>query len=123
MFDEIVVTMDNDGDLITRAEAVKAALDWNVRPHEDVFDAIKSAIAVRMHAVPKAEGWVSVKDRMPETRHAVLVYTPHHKNIWAATMHEDGNWYIWSPNYRILLDPDWYGPITHWMPLPEVPEV
>ena len=66
--------------------------------------------------------WVSVNDRMPETRHAVLVYTPHHKNIWAATMHEDGNWYIWSPGGRVLLDPDWYGPITHWMPLPEQPK-
>lgn len=68
-------------------------------------------------------GWISIEDRLPETRHAVLVYTPHHKNIWAASMHEDGNWYIWSPSYRILLDPDWYGPITHWMPLPEAPEV
>ena len=66
--------------------------------------------------------WVSVKDRLPETRHAVLVYTPHHKNIWAASMHEDGNWYIWTPGGRALLDPDWYGPITYWMPLPEPPK-
>lgn len=67
--------------------------------------------------------WISVKDRLSETRHAVLVYTPHHKNIWAASMHEDGNWYIWSPGGRVLLDPDWHGPITHWMPLPTPPEV
>ena len=67
--------------------------------------------------------WISVKDRLPETRHAVLVYTPHHKNIWASSMHEDGNWYIWSPGGKVLLDPDWHGPITHWMPLPESPEV
>lgn len=66
--------------------------------------------------------WISVKDRLPETRHAVLVYTPYHKNIWAASMHEDGNWYIWSPCGREYLDSDWYGPITHWMPLPEPPE-
>lgn len=71
---------------------------------------------------PTVNGWISVKDRMPETRHAVLVYTPYHKNIWAASMHEDGNWYIWSPGSRVLLDPDWHGPITHWMPLPEPPE-
>ena len=72
---------------------------------------------------PTIGGWISVEDRMPETRHAVLVYTPHHKNIWAASMHEDGNWYIWSPGGKVLLDPDWHGPITHWMPLPEPPEV
>lgn len=66
--------------------------------------------------------WISVKDRMPETRHAVLVYTLYYKNIWAASMHEDGNWYIWSPGNRVLLDPDWHGPITHWMPLPEPPK-
>lgn len=70
----------------------------------------------------KAPRWISVKDRLPETRHAVLVYTPHHKNIWAASMHEDGNWYIWSPGGRVLLDPDWHGPITHWRPFPEPPE-
>lgn len=67
--------------------------------------------------------WIRVEERLPETRHAVLVYTPYHKNIWAASMHEDGNWYIWSPGGKVLLDPDWNGPITHWMPLPEPPEV
>lgn len=67
-------------------------------------------------------GWISVKDRLPETRHAVLAYTPYHKNIWAVSMHEDGNWYIWSPHGRVYLDPDWHGPITHWMPLPEPPK-
>lgn len=71
---------------------------------------------------PTVGGWISVKDRMPESRHAVLVYTPHYKNIWAVSMHEDGNWYIWSPNGRVLLDPDWHGPITHWMPFPEPPK-
>ena len=71
---------------------------------------------------PTVSGWVRVEDRLPETRHAVLVYTPHHKNIWAASMHEDGNWYIWSPGNSVLLDPDWYGPITHWMLTPEPPK-
>lgn len=69
-----------------------------------------------------SSNWISVKDRLPETRHAVLVYTPHYKNIWAVSMHEDGNWYIWSPGSRVLLDPDWHGQITHWMPLPEPPK-
>lgn len=71
---------------------------------------------------PTVNGWISVKDRLPETRHAVLVYTHHYKNIWAASMHEDGNWYTWSPRDGVYLDPDWHGPIAYWMPLPESPE-
>ena len=76
----------------------------------------------QIDSAPTVGGWISVKDRLPETRHAVLAYTPHYKNIWAVSMHEDGNWYIWSPYGRVCLDPDWYGPITHWMPLPEPPK-
>ena len=94
-------------------------------PEEGFIGTLKSLIdtqpTVKDINIPSK--WISVKDRLPETRHAVLVYTPHHKNIWAASMHEDGNWYIWSPGGKVLLDPDWNGPITHWMPLPEPPEV
>lgn len=79
--------------------------------------------ALELLKEPTVGGWVSVEDRMPEIRHAVLVYTPHYKNIWAASMHEDKNWYIWSPGGGVLLDPDWYGPITHWRPMPSAPEV
>jgi hypothetical protein len=86
---------------------------------KSMFDA---ALKLLKEQEQTPSGWISVNDRMPETCHAVLVYTPHYKNIWAATMHEDGNWYIWSPGGRVLLDPDWYGPITHWMPLPEPPK-
>ena len=92
---------------------------------EPVDGVIKVSADVRDLLVKLLRGqeqWISVKDRMPEIRHAVLVYTPHYKNIWAASMHEDGNWYIWSPGGKVLLDPDWNGPITHWMPLPEPPE-
>lgn len=94
----------------------------------NIFDAheVDTTIARTLITVaakaPTVGDWISVKDRLPETRHAVLVYTPHHKNIWAVSMHEDGNWYIWSPYGRVYLEPDWHGPITHWMPLPEPPK-
>lgn len=65
--------------------------------------------------------WISVEDRMPELRKAVLVYAPLYKNIWAVTLHEDGNWYYWSPITR-MYKPEFEGPITHWMQLPEPPE-
>lgn len=96
--------------------------DINIAYNSSVmFDTLKDMLG-ELESENKAHGWISMKDRMPETCHAVLVYTPHYKNIWAASMHEDGNWYIWSPGGRVLLDPDWYGPITHWMPLPEPPK-
>ena len=69
----------------------------------------------------EARHWVSVKDRLPEVRHAVLGYTPFYKNIWAVTMHEDECWYFWYSGTS-KYDPDWYGPITYWMPMPEPPK-
>lgn len=122
MFDEINVTMDNDGDLITRAEAVKAALDWNVRPHEDVFDAIKSAIAVRMHAVPKAEGWVSVKDRLPEEKGWHMVYAPGYSggsssglDSHSGVMFAKWSGKTWSIEVGYHKRP---GCVRQWMPIP-----
>lgn len=66
-------------------------------------------------------GWISVKERLPEMYKAVLGYAPYHKNVWAVTMRENGEWYIWSPLSR-RYDPDFEGPITHWMPMPEPPK-
>ena len=86
------------------------------------FTNLKADALNLLDEAPTIGGWISVKDRLPETRHAVLVYTPHYKNIWAASMHEDGNWCILSPHSGVYLDPDWHGPITHWMPLPEPPK-
>lgn len=65
--------------------------------------------------------WVSVNDRLPEMRHVVLAFSPHHNNIWALYLHEDGFWYYWMDINR-RYDPLWMGPITHWMPLPEPPK-
>lgn len=68
-------------------------------------------------------GWISVKDRLPEMYKAVLGYAPYHNNIWAVTIHENGECYLWSWLRQIKrYDPDWEGPITHWMPLPEPPK-
>ena len=65
--------------------------------------------------------WIPVAERLPEVRHAVLCYSPHHKNIWALSLHEDGEWYYWIPMYE-KYNPDFEGPITHWMTLPEPPQ-
>ena len=72
-------------------------------------------------ALLKEQGWIPVTERLPELRHAVLCYSPHHKNIWALSLHEDGEWYYWIPMYE-KYNPDFEGPITHWMALPEPPK-
>ena len=107
--------------IMTHELAYDEAADEIKRAAKDDFFALCMHNDTAMEA-PTVGGWISVKDRPPETRHAVLVYTPHYKNTWAASMREDGNWYIWSPGGGVLLDPDWHGPITHWMPLPEPPK-
>lgn len=65
--------------------------------------------------------WIPVTERLPEVRHAVLCYSPYHSNIWALSLHEDGEWYYWIPKYE-KYSPDFEGPVTHWMSLPEPPK-
>ena len=85
---------------------------------QEYSDAAIDAIALLKKQEQK---WISVEDRLPEIRHAVLAYSPFHKNIWAVSMNEHGEWYYWIPSTK-KYDPDWEGPITHWMPMPEMPD-
>lgn len=64
--------------------------------------------------------WISVNDRLPEKRKAVLAYAPRYNNIWTVVLKDNG-WHILAP-VGSKYDPDWDGPITHWMPLPKPPE-
>lgn len=84
---------------------------------QETMKLIADAIALLEEQEQK---WISVEDRLPEIRHAVLAYSPFHKNIWAVSMHDDGEWYYWIPSAK-KYDPDWEGPITHWMPMPKIP--
>lgn len=60
-------------------------------------------------------GWISVKDRLPEDDKEVLAYDSEHKEIVIA---------LYDSEYEEWDYGDWYeGAITHWQPLPELPEV
>lgn len=85
----------------------------------DVINNLVCAPSVK--EIEPSQKWISVKDRLPEIRHVVLAFSPHHGNIWALSLHEDGFWYYWMDASR-KYDPLWMGPITHWMPLPEPPK-
>ena len=68
--------------------------------------------------------WISVKDRLPETDEMVLVIASGKpkKNITLDRAYELAEY---DPEGWILdMWPEWMGAvITHWMPLPEPPEV
>ena len=58
-------------------------------------------------------GWISVKDRLPEECNQYLVC--HERNMYLAWYSVSGRWYI----EEAICEP---GYITHWMPLPEPPK-
>ena len=65
--------------------------------------------------------WISVNERLPEEDEDVLVMTAEGKfasgGMHVASLDEDGVWY---PSHG----DGWEFPdVTHWMPLPEPPEV
>ena len=77
------------------------------------------------------DGWVSVKERMPEYNNPVLTMHEDYPNsINAMMLFDSGEGWLWAaPNFTWnLLDPDCYVcddeyTCTHWMPFPEVKEV
>ena len=61
--------------------------------------------------------WISVEDRLPKTRRAVLVWVPHNECYYLANF-EAGEWTSWQGNRHLW----WCDVLTHWMPLPNPPE-
>lgn len=116
----------DNNDLILRGDALKAIRQRCISEHlpfksntpegARVLDAL-----VAVHQVKPYKDfcckWISVKDRLPEDHVAVLVFDSVCRNIYKAWMsHDLGEWF--SEEYL----PDFLN-ITHWMPLPEPPEV
>ena len=62
-------------------------------------------------------GWISVKDRLPEDGKDVLAYDSEYKEIVIASYNSD--YEEWDNLYDYLP----VNEITHWQPLPELPEV
>lgn len=83
--------------------------------------AINCAIVTEYQKCPKdcplrpAPEWISMEERLPEEKHAVLVWQPQYRNHYVVAL-SDGEWYVFG-GYGMKV----FG-VTHWMPLPEVPE-
>lgn len=65
-------------------------------------------------AVEVPEGWISVKDRLPERQVSVLVSDGNNVGYCYLTRH--GDWNVCASNDYVP-----YDQITHWMPLPASP--
>lgn len=64
--------------------------------------------------------WISVRDRLPDAFDEVLVYSDGFISIsWRETEKRKNGIVGWHWNSY----PDSLGYVTHWMPLPEPPEV
>lgn len=73
------------------------------------YETLMDEIAYLRSKQPK---WISVKDRLPDSGSDVLAFAEDHC-IYTALF--DGIWWLSgdAPSYKV----------THWMPLPEPPEV
>lgn len=116
----------DNNDLILRGDALKAIRQRCISEHlpfesntpvgARVLDALAAVYQVKPYKDVCGK-WISVKDRPPEDHVAVFVFDSVCRNIYKAWMsHDLGEWF--SEEYL----PDFLN-ITHWMPLPEPPEV
>ena len=85
---------------------------WNARPIEDALNA-------RIAELEAAQRWIPVSERLPEIGVRVLFYNNFIKNIHKG-------WYSgdeWVSEIGVFYNGDKLIRITHWMPLPQPPEV
>ena len=110
---------------MTESRSKRTLLDAAASALEHLSDRC-ARYAEEIAVLQEREKWVPVTERLPEDSNDVLavVFGRPMRNIEligalhiAAYCGSDAGWYV--PEY-----PDWDDPrVTHWMPLPDVPEV
>lgn len=99
------------------ARALRANNDNSARFYEETAENDKKIVEwlTELQERREADKWISVKDRMPEPRVAVMVYCPEYKNQYCA-FYEDKHWQVFG-----AYDTVW-NEVTHWKPLSQDPE-
>ena len=85
---------------------------WNRRPIEDALNA-------RIAELEAAQRWIPASERLPQIGVRVLFYNNFITNIHKGWFSGDE----WTSDIGIFYNGDKLKRITHWMPLPEPPEV
>ena len=86
--------------------------------HDVLFDVLtipEINALKRAYCALERDRWISVEERLPEEKHAVLVWQPQYLNSYVVTLSE-GEWYVFG-GYGTKV----FG-VTHWKPLPEPPK-
>jgi len=84
--------------------------DWNTRPIEDALNA-------RIAELEAERRWIPVSERLPEKGNLVIGITDYCGYVFFEIVDDDGQGIVLHPYRRCQ------GKVTHWMPLPEPPEV
>lgn len=88
---------DNEAQALEFAEEVEQIAEWLTELQER----------------READRWISVKERMPEPRVAVMVYCPQYKNQYCA-FYDGTHWRVFGTRNT--------DEVTYWKPLSQVPE-
>lgn len=73
--------------------------------------------------VTEAQGWISVKDRLPENNRFVLVCNDDGHMLVAQYIEETAQWQYKYTNYDVdVWDDEEQGPVCWWAELPEPPK-
>lgn len=91
--------------------------------HHDVIRI--SNVIERIEDAPTIEaepdnGWISVKDRLPDECEEVLIYCPEFLEEIRKALYTDGDFYIEKEDLIVKPAPNGY--CTHWQPLPNPPK-
>ena len=106
--------------LETYIAELEAAQRWHVvKECNDVATPIDVALRKRIAELEPAQRWIPVSERLPQIGVRVLFYNNFITNIHKGWFSGDE----WTSDIGIFYNGDKLKRITHWMPLPEPPEV
>lgn len=83
----------------------------------------KDALAYIQQLEAKVPKWISVKERLPENEQIVIGYTPCDGFMFVGYYVKNCNWKQWYIITAMRSTKCMNKRVTHWMPLPEPPEV
>ena len=92
------------------------APNWNTRPIEDALTARIAELEAENEKLKAERRWIPVEERLPKDNEYVLVYCSAN-GFYNIDCLYDGSWLEAADYYEEDVI------VTHWMPLPELPEV